>query len=72
MKENMKNTPIIESEEQESLLPDFTDIQEVKKAFIATEIFNRKYIKEHSMDDIDSEIASKELELELMKKEYLK
>ena len=43
MKENMKNTPIIESEEQENLLPDFTDIQEVKKAFIASEIFNRKY-----------------------------
>jgi len=43
MKENMKNTPIIESEEQEILLPDFTDIQEVKKAFIANEIFNRKY-----------------------------
>lgn len=43
MKENMKNTPIIENEEQESLLPDFTDIQEVKKAFIANEIFNRKY-----------------------------
>ncbi len=43
MKENMKNTPIIESEEQDSLFPDFTDIQEVKKAFIANEIFNRKY-----------------------------
>ena len=43
MKENMKDTPIIDSEEQDSLLPDFTDIQKNKKAFIANEIFNRKY-----------------------------
>lgn len=43
MKDNTKTTPITEVEEQESLLPDFSDIQEVKKAFIANEILNRKY-----------------------------
>ena len=43
MKDNTKTTPITEVEEQEYLLPDFSDIQEVKKAFIANEILNRKY-----------------------------
>ena len=43
MKDNTKTTPITEVEEQENLLPDFSDIQEVKKAFIANEILNRKY-----------------------------
>jgi hypothetical protein len=43
MKDNTKNTPITEIEAQEDFLPDFSDIQEVKKAFIANEILNRKY-----------------------------
>ena len=43
MKDNTKTTPITEVEEQENLLLDFSDIQEVKKAFIANEILNRKY-----------------------------
>ena len=43
MKDNTKTTPITEVEEQENLLPDFSDIHEVKKAFIANEILNRKY-----------------------------
>jgi hypothetical protein len=30
-------------QETSELLPDFTDIDEVRKAFVANEIFNRKY-----------------------------
>ena len=36
--------PLNELEQETSeLLPDFTDIDEVRKAFVANEIFNRKY-----------------------------
>ncbi len=36
--------PLNELEQETSeLLPDFTDIDEVRKAFIANEILNRKY-----------------------------
>ena len=30
-------------QEDETMIPDFTDIDEVRKAFIANEILNRKY-----------------------------
>ena len=30
-------------QDDETLMPDFTDIDEVRKAFIANEILNRKY-----------------------------
>jgi hypothetical protein len=30
-------------QEQESVLPDLTNVEEARKAFIASEIFNRKY-----------------------------
>lgn len=43
MQDNTTNTPIQEVDEQATLQPDFSDIQEVKKAFIANEILNRKY-----------------------------
>jgi hypothetical protein len=43
MKEPLNTSSLPEVEEQHELLPDFTDIEDVKKAFIANEIFNRKY-----------------------------
>ena len=30
-------------EENTSIVPDLTDVEEARKAFIANEIFNRKY-----------------------------
>lgn len=40
----MHKLPLNELEQETSeLLPDFTDIDEVRKAFIANEILNRKY-----------------------------
>ena len=30
-------------QEDETMIPDFTDIDEVRKAFITNEILNRKY-----------------------------
>lgn len=43
MKQPTKPSSLPEVEEQDNLLPDLSDIEEVKKAFIASEIFNRKY-----------------------------
>lgn len=40
MAENKKN---IKASEEEVLIPDFTDAEVAKQAFIASEIFNRKY-----------------------------
>ena len=37
----MKHDEIMQ--EDETMIPDFTDIDEVRKAFIANEILNRKY-----------------------------
>ena len=38
-----KSLPTELEQETTALVPDFTDINEVRKAFIANEIFNRKY-----------------------------
>jgi len=37
---NAKNR---QTEEQDSLLPNLSDAEEARKAFIAAEVFNRKY-----------------------------
>lgn len=38
-----QNTPAPQAEQQENIIPDMTDINEVRKAFIAGELLNRKY-----------------------------
>lgn len=38
-----QNTPATQAEQQENIIPDMTDINEVRKAFIAGELLNRKY-----------------------------
>ena len=38
-----QNTPAPQAEQQENIIPDMTDINEVRKAFIAVELLNRKY-----------------------------
>ena len=42
MKTNEKNIGM-EKEAQESMLPDFTNVEEVRKAVIMSEILNKKY-----------------------------
>lgn len=41
MKKQHTHAP--QAEQQENILPDMTDINEVRKAFIAGELLNRKY-----------------------------
>jgi hypothetical protein len=43
MAENTKQAQTSYTHNKGDMMPNFTDIQEVKKAFIASEIFNRKY-----------------------------
>lgn len=40
---NGKNDKKKEQSEYESLVPDLTDAEEARRAFIASEVFNRKY-----------------------------
>ena len=40
---NDKKTKIRPAEESHAVLPDLTDPEEARKAFIASEVFNKKY-----------------------------